>query len=158
MSMIAVSTEIGIDTRGLRLDQAVEEFEEELAYRIVDEARRLIDESKPSGRIYRRGSIKGSRTKEGIEAGLRRSGKTRMIVGSRFHRASAPGQPLAEDSGESYRDITVRRIGSGNYRVRFGGWTGYWEFVVPPDLQRPTVMPAIEAAVKKTFGESQIFS
>jgi hypothetical protein len=118
--MIPIAAELHVDFRGLTIDERIEEIEEELAYRIVDEARRFIDESKPSGRIYRRGSIKGSRTKEGIAAGLRRSGKTRMIVGSRFHRASAPGQPLAEDSGESYRDITVRRVGKGNYRVRFG--------------------------------------
>lgn len=156
--MIATQIATRVETRALTLDPAVERIEEELAYRIVDEARRIIDESQPRGRVYRRGSIKGSRTKQGIAAGLRRSGKTRMIVGTRFHRASAPGQPLAEDSGQSYRDITVRRVGKGAYRVRFGGWTGFWEFVVPKDLQRPTVIPAVEAAVEKTFGESKLFS
>jgi hypothetical protein len=139
------------------LERDLDRLQEELAYRIVDEARRIMDESTPRGRVYRRGSIKGQRTKQGIEAGLRRSGKTRMITGSQFHRASAPGQPIAEDTGESYRDITVRRVRKGTFRIRFGGWTGYWEFQVPPSMQRLTIMPAIEAAVDKTFGQGRSY-
>lgn len=85
--------------------------------------------------------------------GLKPRGSSRMVTGATFHRASAAGQPLAEDTGESYRDMSVRRMAGGVYRVRFGGWTGYWEFVVPEDMRRPTVMPAIEAAVAKTFNQ-----
>jgi len=135
------------------IERDVEKWEQELAYRIVDEARRLMDESIPAGRVYRRGVIKGRRTKAGIAAGLRASGKTRMITGSRFHRASAKGQPPAEDTGRLYRDITVRRMASGRYRVRFGApYAGFLEF----NLDRPFVMPAIEAAVQKTFGQTKI--
>ena len=135
-----------------------DKFEQELAYRIVDESRRIMDASTPRGRVYRKGTIRGRRTKQGVQAGLRASGKTRMVTGSRVHRASAPGQPIAEDTGRSYRDIHVTRIGNGQYRIRFGGWTGYWEFFAPPRLRRQTILPAIEAAVQKTLAESKIFN
>lgn len=158
--MLAINVRVSGDIKGPgnALDRDIDKLTQELAYRIVDESRRLIDESIPRGRVYRRGAIKGRRTKQGIEAGLRASGKTRMITGYRFHRASAPGQPLAEDTGRSYRDIRVSRVKSGTYRVRFGGWTGYWEFEVPPAMRRPTIIPAIERAAEKTFAESKIFN
>jgi len=146
-----------IKALGTAIESDLDKLQQELAYRIVDESRRIMDESTPRGRIYRRGSIKGRRTKQGIAMGLRASGKTRMVTGSRFHRASAPGQPIAEDSGKSYRDIKVTRMQKGSYRVRFGGWTGYWEFDVPPAMQRPTIIPAIESAVEKTFSKSKLF-
>ena len=149
---ISIPTNIPALVRAVESD--IDKWEQELAYRIPDEARRLMDESTPTGRVYRRGSIRGRRTKAGIEAGLRTSGRTRMVVGSRFHRASAPGQPPAEDTGRLYRDITVRRMASGRYRVRFGApYIGFLEFT----LNRPVVIPAIEAAVQKTFSESKLF-
>lgn len=157
-TQIKVTVQSDIRSLGRIVEGDIEKLEQELAYRIVDEARRIMDSSVPRGRVYRRAAIKGRRTKQGIEAGLRASGKTRMITGYKFHRASAPGQPIAEDSGRSYRDITVTRLGSGRYRVRFGGWTGYWEFAVPDSMKRPTIVPAIEAAVEKTLAESKIFN
>lgn len=158
---MVLGTNVIITVRGVpeverATGEQIDKWQQELAYRLVDEARRIMDESTPRGRVYRRGSIKGRRTKQGIEAGLRRSGKTRMVTGSRFHRASAPGQPIAEDSGKSYRDIKVTRMKRGTYRVRFGGWTGYWEFDVPASMQRPTIIPAIESAVQKTFSDTKL--
>lgn len=139
------------------VDREIEKLQQEFAYRLVDEARRVMDESVPRGRVYRRGAIKKRRTKEGLAMGLRASGKTRMVVGYKFHRASAPGQPIAEDTGRSYRDMKVTRTGKGRYRVRFGGWTGYWEFQVPPAMRRPTIVPAIRSAAEKTFASSKLF-
>jgi hypothetical protein len=172
--MLAVHLTISGDLKALGnvIEGDIEKWQQELAYRIVDESRRIMDESTPRGRVYRRGSIKGRRTKQGIVAGLRESGKTRMIVGYRIHRASAPGQPPAEDSGKTYRDITVRRMSKGTYRVRFGGAAGYLEFgtyarssrggSMGPHrggmLARPYIIPAIEAAVRKTFAESKLFN
>src|SRR5688572_2293021 len=79
----------------------IDKVAQELAYRIVDEARQLMDESTPAGRVYRRGGF----TRRNKFDGQRASGR-----GSRFHRASAPGQPPAEDSGKTYRDIHVRQV------------------------------------------------
>lgn len=145
-----------ITVLALAVESSIEKIQQELAYRIVDETRRLIDQSVPRGRVYRRGAIKARATKKGLAAGLKPSGKTRMVVGARFHRASAPGQPITEDSGRSYRDITVTRLKRGVYRIRFGGWTGYWEFMAKEPLRRRTIIPAIETAVRKTFGSSKL--
>jgi len=127
----------------------IDKLEEELAYRIVDESRTLMDSSTPSGRIYRRGSFRRGQSK-GLSTGRRRA----RGPGSRFHRASAPGQPPAEDSGKLYREITVRRMRSGSYRVRFGAnYAGFLEFGTKHMGKRPFVMPAIDTAVRKTFAK-----
>lgn len=128
--------------------KAVEKIEEELAYRIVDEARTLIDSSIPSGRLYRRGSFRRGQSR-GLNTGVGR--RARGAGGSRIHRASAPGQPPAEDSGRTYRDITVRRMANGRYRIRFGGVAGYLEFGTRNMKARPFIIPAIEKAVEKVF-------
>ena len=122
----------------------IDKLEQELAYRIVDEARTLIDSSTPAGRLYRRG-----RFGRGASRGL---GTRARGPGRRFHRASAPGQPPAEDTGRLYREITVRRLRSGSYRVRFGTrYAGYLEFGTGRMRPRPFIMPAIDIAVRKTF-------
>lgn len=132
------------------IEKDVERFQEQLANQIVIEARRIIDESNPSGRVYRRGGITAARTARGINQGFRPRGKSRMIVGSRFHRASAKGQPPAKDTGKLYRQIKVARSGRGKFRVTFGAeYAGFVEFT----LNRPFVLPAIEAAVEKVFNE-----
>jgi HK97 gp10 family phage protein len=121
----------------------IEKLEQELAYRIVDEARTLMDSSTPGGRLYRKGRF----TRRNKVGGQRASG-----AGMRIHRASAPGQPPAEDSGKLYRDIKVTRLKSGHYRVRFGAsYAGYLEFGTRNMSARPFVLPSIQAAVEKTF-------
>lgn len=123
----------------------IDKLEAELAYRIVDEARTLIDSSVPAGRVYRRGRFRRGQSR-GL-GGFRARGE-----GRRFHRASAPGQPPAEDTGKLYREITVRRLKSGEYRVRFGArYAGYLEFGTNRIAKRPFVLPAIEKAAQKTF-------
>ena len=122
----------------------IEKIQAELAYRIVDEAQQLIDDSIPTGRLYRRGSF-NRRHSRGF--GQRASGP-----GRRFHRASAPGQPPAKDTGKTYQSITVRRMAKGKYRVRFGGAAGYLEFGTSRMRARPFIIPAIEKAVRKTLG------
>ncbi len=128
----------------------VEAFEDRLSTRIVTEARRIVDESTPAGKVYRRGAITARRTAAGIRAGLRARGKTRMTTGSQFHRASAPGQPWAKDSGRAYRDIKVMKTGRGRFRVAFNApYIGYLEF----NLNRPVVIPAIEAAIQGVMND-----
>lgn len=142
--MIGLNIKVSAHGVPEQIQRDIDKLEKELAYRIVDEARALMDESTPSGRLYRRGSFR-----RGASRGL---GARARGVGSRIHRASAPGQPPAEDSGRLYRDITVRRMSKGNYRVRFGaGHAGYLEVGTGRMRARPFVVPAIERAVQKTF-------
>ncbi len=102
---------------------------------------RKMFEGSRSGHLYRKGSFgRGSRV-----GGTRARGQ-----GRRMHRASAPGEPLAKESGKSMNAFSVRRLKSGVYRIRFGGGAMYWEF---RDAQaRPTVMPALEEASRIYFG------
>jgi HK97 gp10 family phage protein len=125
----------------------IDKLEQELAYRIVEESRALMDSSTPHGRLYRRGRFMARQSR-----GL--SGSRARGPGSRIHRASAPGQPPAEDTGKLYREITVRRLKSGHYRVRFGArYAGYLEFGTSRMAARPFVLPAIDTAVRKTFAK-----
>jgi hypothetical protein len=70
------------------IENKVDDLEMKLAEQIVIESRRLIDESTPTGRLYRRKAF-GRGAVRGL--GVRASGP-----GRRFHRASAPGQPPAK--------------------------------------------------------------
>lgn len=123
------------------IEKQVGELQMELAEQIVIQSRRLMDESVPRGRLYRRRAF-GKGARRGLR-GFTASGPGRM-----FHRASAPGQPPAKDTGKLYRDIKAYRTGRGRVRVRFGaGYAGYLEF----GLNRPFIIPAIERAVQKVF-------
>jgi hypothetical protein len=146
--MLAVDIKIKAHNLGANIEKDIDRLEQELAYRIVDEARTLIDSSTPAGRVYRRGSF-GRRHSRGF--GQRASG-----AGRRFHRASAHGQPPAEDTGRTYWDINVSRLSSGRYRVRFGGVAGYLEFGTSRMRPRPYILPAIENAVRKVFDGSAL--
>lgn len=148
--MPAISLSINVTGDLEWIEKEVEIWEERLAYEIPIQARKIIDESTPQGRIYRRGAITGRRTAEGIRMGLKPRGKSRMVTGSRFHRASAKGQPPAKDTGHLYRDIKVVRSGRGKFRVLFGAkYAGFLEF----NLDRPFVFPAIEAAAQIVFNQ-----
>ena len=72
-----------------------------------------IENSVPTGRLYRRGAITARATKKTANLGLfRKAGtKTRVIIGSRFHRASASGQAPAIDSGKLLRSLQVKKTG-----------------------------------------------
>lgn len=145
--MIGLKVTIQAGNIAEEIARDIDKLEQELAYRIVDEARELMDSSTPSGRLYRRGNFR-----RGMSRGLRLMGRRAQGRGVRIHRASAPGQPPAEDTGKLYREITVRRLSSGNYRVRFGAhYAGFLEFGTGRIAPRPFVMPAIEKAVRKTF-------
>ncbi len=88
------------------LDQAVRQSAAELEREI----KQTILDSVPRGRLYRRGSITARATKAKLSLGLQRKKgtKTRLIAGSKFHRASARGQPPAVDSGKLLRSIRVQ--------------------------------------------------
>jgi hypothetical protein len=144
--MIGLKVTIKAGNIAAEIARDIDKLEEELAYRIVDESRTLIDSSRPSGKLYRKGRFR-ARQSRGL--GFRARGP-----GTRIHRASAPGQPPAEDTGKLYREITVRRLKSGSYRVRFGArYAGFLEFGTARMAARPFVLPAIDIAVRKTFAK-----
>lgn len=149
--MISVDIKVSAHNVGADIERDIEKLEKELAFRIVDEARTLMDSSIPSGRLYRRGSFR-----RGQSSGLRLMGQRARGAGTRIHRASAPGQPPAEDTGRTYRDIHVRRMGKGTWRVRFGGAAGYLEFGTSRMRERPFIVPAIQKAVHKVFDGSKL--
>lgn len=75
-----------------------------------------IQRSKPAGKTYRTNAItaRPSRNRAGVN--LRKRGGN-LIVGFRFHRASAPGQPPAIRTGRLINSIGARRVGPMRYRV-----------------------------------------
>jgi len=81
----------------------------------------VTDESAPSGRLYRIGAITGRRSARLAALGLRNKAgtKTRLIAGSRIHRASAQGQPAARLSGKLTQRIKVVKRGKFIRVVQF---------------------------------------
>lgn len=78
-----------------------------------------IDNSSPAGRLYRRLAIKGAPIR-GMKLQRVKGAYHRAVVGYKIHRASAPGQPPAKDTGELYRSISVKRINNISVRARVG--------------------------------------
>jgi hypothetical protein len=145
--MIALNVHIRAFDFGL-IEKDIDVISEQLADQIQIEAQKIL-EVPPArhGRLYRRGAIKGRLTKKGLLSGLKQSGN-RLIIGQNIHRASAPGEAPAKDTGRLQSNITVRKSGRGRYQVRFGApYAGILEF----ELNRPFILPAIDAAVKAVF-------
>lgn len=115
------------------LDKAVQQSGAELESRI----KRKILDSTPAGQTYRRGAITRKANKKNLKLGLKsfetsrrvKSQKlinggitelqkqTRVVVGYKFHRASARGQAPAVDSGGLLSSIRSKRIGFLSVRV-----------------------------------------
>lgn len=79
-----------------------------------------IRESVPAGKTYRRGRITKAITRNtlnGLRTFATSAGKKRAIVGYNFHRASAPGQPPAIDTGRLINSITVQKLSPLRYRI-----------------------------------------
>lgn len=127
-----VAEEIGRD-----VDNLIGEF----VAKIEANFRRTMTTGTRSGRLYRKGRFDG-RSRVG---GQRPQGK-----GNRIHRASAPGEPLATDTGRTLKTWSVRRLKSGVYRIRIGGGAAFWELRAKD--ARPTLLPSIEAAAEEIFG------
>ena len=94
-----------------------------------------IRDSRPAGRTYRRTAIvrKGNRNNSSLQL-RERNGK--KIVGFNFHRASAPGQPPAIDTGRLINSIRGQIVGQLHGRLTVGAAYG----VVlddPQGLNRP---------------------
>jgi hypothetical protein len=138
MFQLAITKKVGQSQ--LLLAAAGEDFQMRFADAIVRHSRRIMDESVPSGRIYRRRKFKRGQRVQGVRA---------RGPGQMFHRASAKGQPPAKDTGRLYNKIRAVRTGRGRVLVKFDApYVGFLEF----RMDRPFVIPAIEAAAREIFG------
>lgn len=76
----------------------------------------------PSGRTYRRSAITKRATKANLAMGLKRQkgNQNRVVAGSNFHRASAPGEAPAVDTGGLVNSIRAQKTGEMRSEVSTG--------------------------------------
>jgi hypothetical protein len=101
------------------LDQAVQQSGAELEGEIKQTMLPSTRKEQPSGRTYRKGPIVKRATKALLKLGLRKQkGRTdKVIAGANFHRASAPGQAPAVDSGGLVNSIRAKKTGEMKSKV-----------------------------------------
>lgn len=120
----------------------------EIGVEAVNDIHENIDQSIPGGITYRRGSIKRKASAANNVPGLRRAKDGRRIVGSKFHKASAKGQPPAKDTKRLYNSTKSRRISA--YRVRVYNDAPYAKHLEPPaDLDRPFLKSVVKKNLPK---------
>ncbi|MEO6588885.1 MAG: hypothetical protein ABIP06_06105 [Pyrinomonadaceae bacterium] len=92
------------------------------AIELEKEIKKVILESVPRGTLYGRGAITKIATKKNLGLGLRlvKNSRVRVIAGSRFHRASAKGQPFANDTGQTINSIRARDVSELKAQVSVG--------------------------------------
>ena len=122
-----------------------------VALSIEAEAKRLIQQSQPTGRVYRRAAITKPATQSLLALGLRlsRSRAGKVIAGYRFHRASAPGQPPANETSNLVNSMKAKRTGKTFAELRINaGYAGILDPETPLAgsklAPRPFVGPAID--------------
>lgn len=107
------------------LDKEInEKLPRKIAYAIRDSARFLFRTSKASGRLYPR---------------------RRGLGFKRFHRASAPGEIPAIDSGRLSKDIDVNKKSKSKYEVVFNA-----EYSAIVNETRPFALKSIDRAIEET--------
>lgn len=110
------------ETRNKRLGILVQASAAELE----GEIKQTILSSNPSGRTYRRGRITkavGKRGKvpvKGLKTFSTAKGNKRVVTGFNFHRASAPGQAPASDSGGLVNSVRAKKISENRAKVTVG--------------------------------------
>lgn len=87
------------------LDTAVQES----AIELESEIKQTILDSTPRGRLYRRGAITKRASKNNSFLRKVAGNSKRVIAGSKFHRASAKGQPFATDTGGLLNSIRAKK-------------------------------------------------
>lgn len=126
-----------------------------VALSIESEAKRLIQQSTPTGRTYRRAAITKPASQRLLGLGLRlsRSKVAKVIVGYKFHRASAKGQPPANDTSNLVNSMRARRTGRASAELAINaGYAGYLEpDPTRPTLERPFVAPAIDFTLERVL-------
>lgn len=136
------------------------------AFALEADAKIRIQQGPKTGRVYRRGSIEkvvGARTAKQLglsRGGTTRSGRQRFVVGSKFHRASAPGQSPASDTTNLANSIVAKPAQSdargthslvtvnANYGAileHSGGYIAKRPFIAPSiKKERPKFLAAVD--------------
>ena len=118
----------------------------ENAESVIRTMRELMNEPK-HGRTYRRGALvrRASQTTRGL--GLREkrtgSGNRLAIVGSRFHRASAPGEAPAADTGKAAASL-VATVDGLTAHIEGAAELARLDAGTRKIAPRPLVAPALE--------------
>lgn len=124
------------------------------AYRIEAEAKTLIQHGSPAGRTYRRGAINKAASQRLLSMGFRLSRKSpgRVVAGYNFHRASAPGQPPATDTGNLVNLINAHPTGPASAEVDFNAaYAGLLEMGTGHMAPRPYVGRSIDMALERAM-------
>lgn len=148
--------EIHCDLRELAqsLEADVDDLVVKTAFRIEAEAKTLIQHSSPSGRTYRRGAINKAASRRLLGEGYRLSRKSpgKVVTGYKIHRASAPGQSPATDTGHLANAIGVSQMGRGHAEVNFNAeYAGLLEMGTGRMAARPYVERAIDTVLERTL-------
>jgi hypothetical protein len=144
----------------VRFDEDVgytlDDFVVTIAMRIEAEAKTLIQQGNPTGRTYKRGAIKKPASQRLLGVGLRpsRTSPGRLVAGYYFHRASAPGEPPATDTGHLANMIGVsQEMGDQvNAVVNFNAaYSSLLETGTTRMAARPYIQRAIDLALDLTL-------
>lgn len=108
--------------RRAKLDQVVQESGAELEANIKAKMLPSTRKKPPTGRVYRKGSIKKAATKPLLKLGLKKvKGSTdRVVAGSLIHRASAPGEAPAVETGGLVNSVRSKKNGDLKNTVSVG--------------------------------------
>ncbi|MBA3243023.1 MAG: hypothetical protein H0T60_17525 [Acidobacteria bacterium] len=133
------------------LTQALKGVVSRTALEIEREAKLRVKSGPKTGRTYRRGSIKkavgAKRAREFGQLGLRQS-RTKpgsFVTGYFFHRASAPGESPADDTGFLANSIraTPAKVDSGGVRAQVIVGARYGRRL-EEEMNRPYLKPSVE--------------
>jgi hypothetical protein len=151
---MAIKTSIKLQSRLLQSGALVATLKgvvSRTALGIEREAKLRVKGGAKTGRVYRRSSIKkvvgAKRAGEFGQLGLRQSRikPGAFVVGYNIHRASAPGESPADDTGflaNSIRATTARVVRGGvRAEVRVGASYGRR---LEEEMNRPYLKPAVE--------------
>ncbi len=135
-----------------KLPIALDTIVQETALGIQGDAQESMSGDK-HGRLYRIKAMtvgaKGKRGKGMIAAGMR-SRNGRVTVGYKVHRASAPGEAPAIDTGYLVNTIQTRKTGTGSAQVSVGAdYAAPLEFGTRKMAARPFLRPAADRAWAK---------
>lgn len=145
--------------------QKADDVSGDTAGKILAYAQMLIQSGPKTGRVYARGAVKarlGKRerrtarltrrfgrldmtTASGLTITATRTGGLYKVTGYKFHRASAPGEAPATDTGALVNSGYAKRARQALWRVGFTTeYAAPLEYGTPKILPRPFLRPAVE--------------
>lgn len=117
-------------------------------YRIGDATRRLRQGERAGVTVTQRFGRTEMRTAEGLRVVPNAAGTgSNVVIGARIHRASAPGESPAIDTGALVNSIQSRQLAPMRWAVAAGTeYAAYLEYGTSRMAPRPYMRPALEAA------------